>query len=288
MGKKKRLREQKRALAVPTGQVPQRGIAGVWYYAIRYIAILSMLADHLGKVLYGIGKMDTGTFIFCNMVGRIAFPLFAFELVECFHFTKDRRKHLFQIGSLALLSELPFDMAMILDKPLLFTAKALWVQNTCLSFFLAFLLLIITNKIQNNLLSKIYHSEKVGRVACRSVKIVLVGSFAVIAWLLGADYTWRGIILAALFEFARNRKHRKLWQGFAISYFVFSAGSSFLIYLPVFFTLFVIYLAESPKKTELRGKLEKILAGKPSRYFCRFFYPLHLAALAVVRVILTW
>lgn len=286
MGKKKRLRRQKRALDAPTEQVRQRGVTRTWYYIIRYIAIAAMLIDHLGKVLYGIGKMDVEAFIFCNMVGRIAFPLFAFELVECFHFTKDRKKHLLQIGGLALISELPFDMAMILDDPLGFTVKALWWQNTCLSLFLAFLWLVITDNLRNNEMFPFYKSEKVRRFACRSMKIALIGLFAALAWILGADYTWRGIILVALFEFARGRKRTRLWQGFAIIYFVFSAGSSFLMYIPVFFTLLLIYLAESRKEAGEKGKLEMVLTSKPSRYFCRFFYPLHLAVLAVVRIIL--
>lgn len=286
MGKKKRRERQKKTGTVPMEQESRCGITKSWYYIIRYIAVVSMFTDHLGRVLYGVGKIGAADFIICNMVGRIAFPLFAFELVECFHFTKDRKKHLLQIGGLALLSELPFDMAMILDNPFRFTVKALWVQNTCMSMFFAFLLLVITDKIQNKSFSGMYKKEKTRRIVCHSIKVILVGIFALVAWILGADYTWRGMILVALFEFARSRKHTKLWQGFAIFYFVFSAGASFLIYIPVFFTLLIVYLAESRKEKTQDGKLELVLASKPSRYFCRFFYPLHLAVLAVVRIIL--
>lgn len=291
MGKKARIKRQKQPQALPEERT-RRGIAGTWYYIIRYIAIASMLTDHLGEVLYYAGQLEYSAYIFCKMVGRIAFPLFAFELVECFHYTKDRKKHLLRLGGLALISELPFDVALVLEKPLNFTARAVWYQNICLSLFLSFLMLIITDKIQSNTFSKLYKSEKVRRFACWSVRGITAGVFAAIAWALGADYLWRGIVLAALFGFARGRKHIKLWQGIAVFAFVLSMGSNFLIYLPAFFALLIIYLAECQaerqgEKEERKGKLGTVLASKPSKYFCRFFYPAHLVALAVVRTILT-
>ena len=64
---------------------------------LKYIAFLSMLIDHVNKALiYPI--LDGGLLLeisdFFDVIGRIAFPLFAFFIVEGFFKTKSRKKYL--------------------------------------------------------------------------------------------------------------------------------------------------------------------------------------------------
>ena len=54
-----------------------------------------MLADHIRHLPV---KWNSDVFVGLFMVGRMAFPLFAWELSECFHFTKHPTKHLLNIG----------------------------------------------------------------------------------------------------------------------------------------------------------------------------------------------
>lgn len=62
-----------------------------------------MLLDHLyATVLHD--------HLWLTYVGRIAFPLFAFELVQGYMHTHDLRRYAKRILLLAVLSEIPFDM----------------------------------------------------------------------------------------------------------------------------------------------------------------------------------
>ena len=61
-----------------TKQKEQKGISGS---ALKIIAIISMLIDHIGAVF--LGSYYTPYYI-CRLIGRIAFPIFCFLLVEGF------------------------------------------------------------------------------------------------------------------------------------------------------------------------------------------------------------
>ena len=44
-------------------------------------------------------------------IGRIAFPIFLFLLIEGFNKTKNIKKYFFRMVIFAIISEVPFDMA---------------------------------------------------------------------------------------------------------------------------------------------------------------------------------
>ena len=68
-------------------------------FTLKMIAMLSMLADHIGAVLFP-------EQILFRVIGRLAFPIFAYTLVEGFFYTHDIKKYMCRIGILALLSEI--------------------------------------------------------------------------------------------------------------------------------------------------------------------------------------
>ena len=77
---------------------------GLNTFSLKWIAIISMLIDHIGAVLFPWCE-------WMRIVGRLAFPIFAYLLVEGFMYTKDVKKYLVRLGIFALVSEIPFDLA---------------------------------------------------------------------------------------------------------------------------------------------------------------------------------
>ena len=81
---------------------------------LKYLAFLSMLIDHVNNALVtpylkGEGPLLKLSSLF-SIIGRIAFPIFVFFIVEGFFKTRNRKKYLAQLLIFGCLSEVPFDM----------------------------------------------------------------------------------------------------------------------------------------------------------------------------------
>lgn len=82
-------------------------------FLLKLIAVISMLIDHSGIVLYHSGVIAWDPYLVMRVLGRFAFPIYAFLLAEGFrHLRGDSerlRKHALLLLVLAALSEVPFD-----------------------------------------------------------------------------------------------------------------------------------------------------------------------------------
>lgn len=81
---------------------------------LKYIAFISMLIDHINKALLypilqekGILQQISNLF---EILGRIAFPLFSFFLVEGFFKTRNRWKYLSYLLIFGIISEIPYNL----------------------------------------------------------------------------------------------------------------------------------------------------------------------------------
>lgn len=110
----------------------KRGISGS---TVKIIAVLAMLIDHIAGVVLTrqviangyweairgtedqlAGWLEKNSVLFygmqaMRMVGRLGFPIFCFLLVEGFQRSRDVRKYACRLGLFALISELPFNLA---------------------------------------------------------------------------------------------------------------------------------------------------------------------------------
>lgn len=68
---------------------------------LRLIACVTMLIDHIGYL--------TGNQV-CRIVGRIAFPIFAFLICNGFRHTSNRGRYALRLGIFALISQVPFSL----------------------------------------------------------------------------------------------------------------------------------------------------------------------------------
>ena len=87
--------------------------------ALKLIAMLTMLIDHIGAVLgrYINAPLFTALghtvdlYPVLRIIGRISFPIYAFLLVEGFLHTKNVKKYARDLLLLALISEIPWNLA---------------------------------------------------------------------------------------------------------------------------------------------------------------------------------
>ena len=72
---------------------------------LKIIACLSMLIDHIGKIAYLFFPSDTMYWVnySFSIIGRLAFPIFVFLLIEGFYHTSNIKKYFIRLGIMAIV-----------------------------------------------------------------------------------------------------------------------------------------------------------------------------------------
>lgn len=128
---------------------------------LKMIAVITMLIDHIGAVVIENGMLQVqnpdalaailatpqGQAIWkadfvLRCIGRLAFPIFCFLLVEGFQYTRNVKKYAMRLGVFALVSEIPFNLAISGQ------ACSLDSQNVYVTLLLGLIALIGVQKFQ--------------------------------------------------------------------------------------------------------------------------------------------
>ena len=165
--------------AAPRLQAAPGGLSAL---GLKLLAMALMLCDHLWAALPAAPDLLTH-------IGRIAFPIFAFQIAEGFAWTHDRKRYLLRMLAFAALSEVPFD---------LFYGGTVFYpfhQNVMFTFVLAILLLLGVEKFR-----------KKGRVPylLAAVAAVLLGY--ALGTVTMVDYYGCGVVTVLLFYLCRGWK----------------------------------------------------------------------------------
>lgn len=210
-------------------------------FILKIIGIITMFIDHYHYIIGGP--------LILNIIGRIAFPIFAFSLVEGFFHTRDFKKYIGRILICAIILQAP---AIIF--------KLNYPVNI---FFTLFTGLIIM---------KIYHSGKIHFL----LKIVLTGGLTYIAKKCNFDYEIYGILTIAIFNIFRGKKILIFFSFLILNIITALKPEMFNlkeIQIYSMFSLIPIFAYNGEK-------------GKNMKYFFYLFYPVHFLILEGIKEII--
>lgn len=227
---------------------------------LKLIAIITMFIDHVAfGILWRLPGIDSSS-IFYNVlrfIGRLAFPIFIFLLIEGFTHTRSKLKYAIRMFVFAFVSEIPFDLA--------FWGRTVDMshQNVYFTLFIGLLVIWSMDEVHKRFL-KDEESSKVPVIILDTI-LILAGS--VLATVLKTDYSYIGILaIAFMYLYRRNRVIQAL------------AGCIVLTVLnPFEFTCFAII----PLIAMYNGK-----RGIGLKYLFYIFYPAHLFIIYLVAALM--
>ena len=200
------------------------------------------------------------TYTVMRLVGRIAFPIFAFLIYEGFLHTKNFKKYLLRVGVLALVSEIPFNLVVSTVNTGSASVFYPQLQNTVFTLFLGLLTLWGMKRFESpDITVKATFKQMFGQ-------LLVVCAAAVIAIVCRTDYSYLGILLIAVFYFFRNSKKMQILLGCLL--FLSTNIASLLAFVPI-----AMY----------NGML---LRSKKFQYFFYIFYPAHLLVLYLISMLI--
>ena len=234
-------------------------------FSLHIMAMIFMLCDHLwGTIVQG------NDWLTC--IGRLTFPIYAFMIVEGYFHTKNLKKYVGRLLIFAILSEIPFNLAM--GSRLFYPIH----QNVLWSFLISIGLIHWNEKVK---VKKLWKRILVGFAS------ILIGS--IVGIITFVDYYHAGILMVLVFYFFR---HKKWWcylgqficmwyincdmlgglqyeiNVLGQTYFISRQGFALLALIPIWF---------------YKGK--QGYHSKTLQFIYYAFYPVHLLILGILKFI---
>lgn len=166
-------------------------------FQLKCIAIITMAIDHTGAVLFP-------EYPLLRIIGRLAFPIFCFLIVEGFLHTRNVMRYAVRLGIFALISEIPFDMT--------FFGTIYYPnhQNVFFTLWIGLMVLYVATKIKHTPLQYL---------------VCAAGMF--LALILQTDYSYVGVLMIFLFYILRNNVLLNTLAQFGLNAFVMGGPQSF-------------------------------------------------------------
>ncbi len=260
--------------------------------ALKIIALISMFIDHIGAgvMLYTIREgiypfgldFDSASkiYYFLRDVGRTAFPLYCFLLVEGFYHTRNRFKYAFNMGLFGLVSEAVYDATFkvredvanpdIVQLLLENKDRVLKASNVFFTLFIGLVVICALNYIEEKFKTDEPVLFPVFNVMRNPLYMVLylvpIVAGCGVAYYFNTDYDYLGVLVIVAFYIFRNNP-------------LFACIAAYLILLnlesevwawPAF--LFILMYNGKPGTVSKRFK-----------YVFYAFYPAHLTLLYLIR-----
>ena len=243
----------------PLRKIPFGGLTA---NMLRILAVVLMLSDHIWATYLSFGNWMT-------YIGRMAFPIFAFQIAEGFVHTSNFKKYALRLLGFALISEIPFN--------LFYSSR--WFnpfhQNVMFTLLLGLLAILVLDKAKK-------------APTAKNILLGVLWLFLIcVASVLGfADYGFFGMLTVVMFYLLRDFPFAWLAQlaAMVLIHIVFFEGQVFpveffgkTLEIPAqgfaVFSLIPIWLYGGKK-----GKSHKAM-----QYGFYAFYPVHMLILYLIR-----
>ena len=209
---------------------------------LKLIACLSMFIDHLGAVCFS-GMMGF------RIIGRLAFPIYCFLLVEGAVHTRNMKKYILRMGIFALISEVPFDLAFY--HRLVYTGH----QNVFFTLGLGLLAIwFLEHPIEQLDIPDVLY------------KLLVIIAAGLIAEFFNTDYGFTGIAVICIFYYLRGQPQLK----YPIAAILQAAMGGVEVYAVLALIPILLYNGQ-------RGRQTKVM-----QYGFYIFYPAHLLLIAAL------
>lgn len=228
----------------------------------------SMFIDHLAvSVIYNNGLDEISPFLeyiglAMRLVGRMAFPLYAFLLVQGFMWTRDWNKYGLRVAMFALISEIPYD---------LMSEGELWqpdAQNTMVTLLIGLICMRMFSYVEQKY---VLASKDVGeRFIGLSIVLLTLAVGLVIVEFVNADYGGFGLTLIMIFYLFRHRPAEQMLVSSLLLMLMYNFG---MYALAAWIAIFFIsrYNGERGRKLGLTPYV---------------FYPAHLLVAALIGAVI--
>lgn len=210
---------------------------------LKIMAIISMLVDHIGYTFYP-------HLIWLRIIGRIAFPIFAYFIAVGYEKTENKRKYLIRLLIFAVISQYPYSLfagvGLFKELNIFFTLSAGLAAIWCMD-----------NKNE-------------------AIRIIVPLSLAVLCEILNSDYGMYGVALIIIFHKFKDIKPLTtavIALNAAFFLLAVSSGNSWQKSLVQSFSitaLVPIFIYNSEK------------GSNSFKWLFYTFYPLHLAIIFVI------
>ncbi|WP_249281043.1 TraX family protein [Paenibacillus sp. 7516] len=203
---------------------------------MQWIAMITMLIDHIGAVFYP--QVEE-----LRIIGRIAFPIYAFAVYIGYKHTRNVQKYIWRLFWIAVLSQVPFMAA--------FNHLSL---NVVWTLWSSLLVLLVLDKLPNRLLG-----------------IPIVIGAGIIMEITAMDYGMYGLLLVLLFRY---------FQGpiLVLGHVLLTA-----LYIQLYSSSVQMYSVVATLGIAIAQYYGAGFRLKGPRWIWRYFYPAHLAIIAIIR-----
>ncbi len=232
-------------------QLKQEKTFGLTNNQLKIIAMVTMLVDHIGEMLYP-------DIIILKIIGRLSFPIFAYMIAEGCYYTKNRVRYLCLIGGMGVAFQAVY---------------YLFMQSLYMGVLITFSLSIIT--IYS--IDKLLEGNGINKKHVWLIALILVIFISCVLPILlkehgyRLDYTVIGVALPVVIYYSKNKWIKLISAMIVLFLLALHYGG-----IQYFGLLAIVPLAFYNGR---RGKIKL-------KYAFYIFYPLHLIILYVIQMAL--